>query len=54
MATKTTVTLDGTRFNIFKLVKLISKMQTSNEGYNKNVAPLKKREKSDEDGALGE
>ena len=44
MATKTTVTLDGTRFNIFNLVKFIQKMKTQNEMYNDNVADLQKKD----------
>lgn len=33
MATGSTVTLGGTRFNIFKLVKLVSGIKTKNAQY---------------------
>lgn len=33
MATKCTVNLSGTEFNIFNLVKLVSKMKTKNNQY---------------------
>jgi len=33
MATKCTVNLGGTHFNIFKLVKLINTMKTQNQQY---------------------
>lgn len=52
MATKCTVNLGGTTFNIFKLVKLINTMKTKNQQYagagNAEEAPITEKVEENE------
>ena len=51
MASKCTVNLSGTTFNIFWLVKLINEMKSKNQQYLDNAAPVEatKKQVNDED-----